>query len=96
MGGNVFEAAFVVKLFHARLNRSNVAQYTVVGDMRNDFFESRNRGFESNCVNNHFWTECIYFLKPCETLRVVHETQTLWIGIENSRFVIKTQEVDKE
>ena len=60
------------------------------------FFESRNRGFESNCVNNHFWTECIYFLKPCETLRVVHETQTLWIGIENSRFVIKTQEVDKE
>ena len=51
---------------------------------------------ERHGVDYEFGAERLNFLLRSEPLRVVHEAQPLWVGVEHRRFMVETKDVCKE
>lgn len=96
VGGNVAPATLLVELAQTRLDRRDVAQDAVGGQIRHHLLEDIKRVFQGHGVDDQFWFKFGDFLKRREALGVIHEAQSLWVDVVDSGGVFKTQQVHKE
>lgn len=96
VGGDIAPATLLVKLAQPRLDRRDVAQDAVGGQIRHHLLENIKRVFQGHGVDDQFWFKFGDFLKRREALGVIHEAQSLWVDVVDSGGVFKTQQVHKE
>ena len=85
-----------VKLFQICLHTGDVADDTLLGEIRNHLLKDRNGIFQRNCIDEQFGLERLDLLVGREALTVVGEAHPFGIALEDGHFVVKAQQVDEE
>ena len=90
------ETALAIELWKLSFHRGNIAQYTILGECRNDLLERLDGILHRSGIDDQLGGKLTYLLQGGEATGVVHKAQALGVNIVYCRFVLKTQQIGKE
>ena len=93
---DIAHACALVELLHIRLHGGDIADDTLLGQIRNDLLKYRDGVFQRDAIDQQFRLKLLDLIVGGETLTVIGEAHSFGISLKNCHLVVETQQVDEE
>ena len=96
MGRDIAHACRLVEVLQISLYTSDVADDTLLGQVRDHLLEHRDGVLQRNGIDQQFGLKRLYFFEGRKALAVVGKPHALGVALKDCHLVIEAQQVDEE
>ena len=92
----IAHTSLFVKILQIGLHTGDIADDTLLRQVRYHLFKHRYSIFQRHCINQQLGLEFLNLLERGETLTIVSKPHAFGVSLKHSHLVVKTQQVDEE